>query len=161
MFKEPHRRFLEFLQSKSLKCTAQRLLVLDVMLSGKEHRSVEDIHGVSRRSDPSIGLATVYRTLKLLEEAGLILSHTYDAGVVHYEAVDMQGHHDHLICQQCGAVVDVLDEDIECLQKGLAERHGYVLCAHRMYLYGLCPACQEGGESGDPSKYLDQNGGGV
>ncbi len=141
MLKDPHRQFLDYLESHQLKCTTQRLLVLDVMLNSDRHLTVEETHVIAREFDDGIGLTTVYRTLKLLVEAGLVLSHRYKNDVIHYERADTSKHHDHIICQECGEVLEVVDDDIEKLQEKLAKRHGYALYSHRLYMYGVCPAC--------------------
>ena len=142
MQKNLQQRYLDFLRSKNLKSTAQRSLILDVVLHAQEHLTAEDVHARARDIDSSLGLATVYRNLKLMEEAGLVVSHNYEQAVTRYEILNDDEHHDHLICERCGAVMEVLDQGIELLQKRLAERHGFELSGHRMYLYGLCPECR-------------------
>lgn len=143
MYKEPHRRFLNYLQSKDLKCTIQRLRVLDVLIGEGRHLTVEEIHAIAREKDSSLGTATIYRTLKLLEDAGLVDHFDQGEGVVRFEVVDPSVHHDHLICESCGTVVEVLDRRIEKLQHDLAARHDFKLTGHRMNLYGLCRKCRK------------------
>ncbi len=105
--------------------------------------SPEELYRLVKKRDASIGQATVYRTLKLLSEAGLASQVELGDGVVRYEHKYGQQHHDHLICTNCRREVEVFDPDIEELQELLAERHGFVLTHHKMYLYGLCPECRQ------------------
>jgi len=142
MFKEPHRRFLEFLRSRNLKLTAQRSVVLDTLVDSCKHCTAEELHEKARKADPHLGLSTVYRNVKLLEEAGLVTAHNYEDASTRYEMCEPSGcRHDHLICDQCGAIIDVPDPEIEELCQRLAQNHGARLHGHRLYLYGLCSAC--------------------
>ncbi|MGE4504508.1 MAG: transcriptional repressor, partial [Desulfovibrionaceae bacterium] len=106
------------------------------------HVSSEELYERVKRTDPSIGQATVYRTLKLLEDSGLAEAVDFGDGVARYEPHTEGGHHDHLICEQCGKNVELMDPEIERLQEEAAKRHGFSLSRHKMYLFGLCDDCR-------------------
>jgi Fur family ferric uptake transcriptional regulator len=134
--------FQEFLAEKNLRMTYQRKTILDVFLKTKTHVSPEDLYNLVKKRDSSIGQATVYRTLKLLSEAGLASEVDFGDGVMRYEHKYGQRHHDHLVCEVCGKKVEVFDPLIEELQEKLAKKHGFILTNHKMYLYGICNKCK-------------------
>ncbi len=141
--KDPYAIFADFIARKSLKMTPQRRRILDVFLSEKGHVTSEELYQKVKRDHASIGQATVYRTLKLLADSGLAKAVEFGDGAVRYEIFYGQSHHDHLICEQCGVNVEVVDPAIERLQEEVARRHGFELTGHKLYLYGICPHCQE------------------
>jgi len=134
-------QFLDFLESRSLKSTPQRRLIVDIFLKSGHHLSTEDLYGLVREADNNVGQATVYRTLRLLCEAGLARELHFGDGIARYEPAVDDTHHDHLICKSCGKNIEVIDENIEKLQVKLAAKHGFTLTSHRMYLYGTCKEC--------------------
>lgn len=140
--KEPQAVFAEYLARKSLKMTPQRRLILEVFLSEEGHLASEDLYNKVKREDRSIGQATVYRTLKLLDESGLAKAVHFGDGVTRYEKKYGADHHDHIICEVCGKTLEVVDERIEKLQDELARQHGFELTGHKMYLYGVCADCR-------------------
>lgn len=140
--KDPHRVFSDFLVRRRLKMTPQRRIILDVFLADEGHLASEDLYEKVKTVDNSIGQATVYRTLKLLSESGLAKEVHFGDGLTRYEHQYGHDHHDHLICEACGKNVEVVNDDIERLQEELARQNGFVLTGHKMYLYGLCPACR-------------------
>ena len=123
--------------------TPQRDLILEVFLRCRSHITSEELYDRAKKRNRSIGQATVYRTLKLLSEAGIARVVDFGDGVVRYEHGYGSEHHDHLICERCGRHIEVLDERIEALQNRLAEKHGFKLTGHTMYLYGICRTCRE------------------
>lgn len=135
--------FQDYLAHNRLKMTPQRRVILDVFLAEEDHLSSEELYAKVKRVDPSIGQATVYRTLKLLAEAGFAWVVDFNDGVTRYEHQYGHAHHDHLICERCRKNIEVVDPEIERLQEDLARRHGFTLTHHRMYLYGLCPDCRQ------------------
>ncbi len=135
--------FADYIARSGLKNTPQRRLIAGVFLKAGKHVGSEELYDMVRRQDPSVGQATVYRTLKLLCEAGLATEMHFGDGIARYEPADST-HHDHLICRLCGKNIEVMDENIERLQVELAARHGFTLTSHRMYLYGECAECREG-----------------
>ncbi|MBU1002279.1 MAG: transcriptional repressor [Proteobacteria bacterium] len=144
--KEPQSVFSDYLAKSNLKMTPQRRLILEVFLRDQGHLASEDLYNMVKREDKSIGQATVYRTLKLLSESGLAKEVHFGDGVTRYERKYGSKHHDHIICEQCGKTLEVMDEEIEHLQEKLALSHGFVLTAHKMYLYGLCADCRKKGD---------------
>ncbi|MGD9609464.1 MAG: Fur family transcriptional regulator [Desulfovibrionaceae bacterium] len=139
--KDPFAIFAEFIARKKLKMTPQRRQILEVFLVEHGHATSEELYRKVKREHPSIGQATVYRTLKLLADAGLAKAVEFGDGAMRYEILYGQSHHDHLICEECGVNVEVVDPAIERLQEEVAARHGFALTGHKLYLYGICPAC--------------------
>ncbi len=133
----------EYLERHGLKHTRQRELILETFLGSREHVTSEDLHERVRASHPEIGAATVYRTLKILVDAGLANASTFREGVTVYEPDEE--HHDHLICLGCGEIIEFHCAVIERRQVEIARRHGYRLRRHRHHLYGYCARCQDKG----------------
>ncbi|MGH7895995.1 MAG: Fur family transcriptional regulator, partial [Candidatus Binatia bacterium] len=112
------------------------------------HFSVEELYGAVRRKNPRVGYATVYRTLKLLKECGLAAERHFDDGQARFEAVEEEAqHHDHIICERCGKIVEFNSEELERHQERIARFLGFVVSHHRMELYGICADCREGKRS--------------
>jgi Fur family transcriptional regulator, ferric uptake regulator len=130
-----------YVARKALKWTRQREVILETFLGSHEHLTCEDIHARVVKADPTIGLATVYRTLRLFVEAGIASERRFQEGVTRYEP--QQPHHDHLICVRCGSIVEFESDPIEELQEEVARAHGFRLLSHRHELYGACPRCRE------------------
>ena len=141
--KAPQEVFAEYLANENLKMTPQRRVILDTLLRKNDHLSSEELYALVKKRDASIGQATVYRTLKLLSDSGLIEPLDFADGVTRYEPCYGKDHHDHLICEQCGKNIEIVDEVIERRQEQLAKEHGFTLIRHKMYLYGLCPECRK------------------
>lgn len=135
--------FADYLADKNLKMTPQRRLILDTFLKHKDHLSSEELYAKVKERDGSVGQATVYRTLKLLNESGLIEPLDFADGVTRYEWSYGETHHDHLICDKCGKNIEILDDTIENRQEQLAKEHGFTLIRHKMYLYGVCEDCRK------------------
>src|SRR5436305_13107453 len=117
--------FLQHIQKKGLKRTAQRDLILDIFLRVEEHLSSEDLYRLVQKEDPTIGQTTVYRTLKLLSEAGLAREVRFGDGRTHYEHNYKQQHHDHMICSECGRIIEFYSEKLEAIQDAIADKHGF------------------------------------
>lgn len=141
--KDPRTVFADYICRNKLKMTPQRNLILEVFLEHPDHVASEELYDKVRERDPSVGQATVYRTLKLLSDAGIAKEVHFGDGLTRYEPDHADKHHDHLICEVCGRNLEVVDERIERLQDELAERHGFTLTGHTMYLYGVCPDCRK------------------
>jgi Fur family transcriptional regulator, ferric uptake regulator len=139
---ELKRPWREFLRKKHLNDSKAREAVVDVFLRVSEHLDLQRLYELARRRNPHVGFATVYRTMKLLEEAGLAEVRRFGSqkGAL-YEVAAGKSHHDHLICESCGTIVEFVSEEVEALQDVIAEHHGFVLSRHRHELYGLCPRC--------------------
>ena len=121
---------------KGLRMTDQRRVVARILSAAKDHPDVEELHRRAHRLDPHISIATVYRTVKLFEDAGIIERHDFRDGRSRYEEAPHQ-HHDHLIDMRSGKVVEFVDEEIEALQAAIAKRLGFKLVDHRLELYGV------------------------
>ena len=121
---------------KGLRITEQRRVIARVLSESDDHPDVEMLHERANRIDPGISIATVYRTVRLFEEAGILDRHDFGDGRARYEAAP-EAHHDHLIDVETGKVVEFVDPELEALQKQIAEKLGYRLVDHRMELYGV------------------------
>jgi Fur family ferric uptake transcriptional regulator len=121
---------------KGLRITDQRRVIARVISDAEDHPDVETLHKRASAVDPHISIATVYRTVRLFEEAGILDRHDFGDGRARYEAVP-EAHHDHLIDVETGRVVEFVDPELEALQKQIAEKLGYRLVDHRMELYGV------------------------
>lgn len=132
-------RLKRYLGQRGLRSTRQRDLIIDAFLRSHRHVNAEELHRVVRQRDPNVGVATVYRTLRLLTESGLATARYFGDGQASYEVADH--HHDHLICTSCGAIVEFENEAIEQLQLEVARRHGFTITHHKLELYGLCERC--------------------
>lgn len=131
------------LKKVGLKATVPRLKILQILESNKgEHMRAEDVYKALLMSDEDIGLATVYRVLTQFEQAGLVVRHHFEGGHSVFE-LDEGEHHDHMLCTSCGKVEEFMDEVIEERQKVIAEKAGYKITDHSLYLYGICPDCQK------------------
>lgn len=139
--------FQDYLNNRRQKLTPQRQAIFRVFAEADGHPSPEDIHRMVRAEAPGIGLATVYRTMHLLAEAGLARELKFNDGVARYEFKYGRQHHDHIICTRCQKSVEVMDQRIEELQTQLAHRHDFEMTGHKMYLYGLCSDCQNADKS--------------
>ena len=121
---------------KGLRITDQRRVIARVISEADDHPDVETLHERAAAEDSRISIATVYRTVRLFEEAGILDRHDFGDGRARYEAVP-EAHHDHLIDVETGRVIEFVDPELEALQKIIAEKLGYRLVDHRMELYGV------------------------
>ncbi len=137
-------RFVAYLQSKRLKNSQQRTRILDIFLGMPPHLTAEDLHRRVIKADPGIGLSTIYRTLKLFCDAGLAKQRHFQEGRSCFEQAVDHDHHDHLICEGCGRIVEFECQQIEDLQEQVATQRGFTLTRHRLELYGYCPDCRNG-----------------
>jgi len=141
---KPEEDILEkYLSSKGLKNSQQRLDVLRVFLETEAHLTPEELHALVKKKFKTIGIATIYRTLKLLCNCGLAKELLLESGATRYEHSYGHNHHDHLICTQCGKVLEVIDPEIEKLQEQLARKHQFYTERHRMEIYGVCRQCKK------------------
>jgi Fur family ferric uptake transcriptional regulator len=136
-----HKALSSYLDEHNLKHTKQRQEILDAFLAAEAHVSSEDLFRAIRETNPKIGFTTIYRTMKLLCEAGLAQERQFSDGVTRYEIE--QHHHDHLICIRCGKIVEFECEMIEDAQNTIAESYGYRILRHRHELYGHCADCRD------------------
>ena len=122
-------------QQKGVRLTDQRKLIAKVMSESKDHPDVDELHKRVNKLDSKISIATVYRTVKLFEEAGVVAKHDFKGNKARYEK-SPEEHHDHLIDINTGEITEFVNQDIEALQKKVAEKLGYKLGDHRLELYG-------------------------
>ena len=120
---------------RGVRLTDQRKLIAKIMSESTDHPDVDELHKRVSKIDSKISIATVYRTVKLFEEAGIVSKHDFKGNKARYEGVP-QEHHDHLIDVNTGEIIEFVNEDIEKLQKKVAEKLGYKLVDHRLELYG-------------------------
>lgn len=123
-------------EANGLRMTEQRRKIATVLEAADDHPDVEELYNRASRVDPRISLATVYRTVKLFEESGILDKHEFGDGRARYETAD-RDHHDHLIDMHSGEVVEFVDPEIEALQERIAAKLGYRLMGHRLELYGV------------------------
>ena len=121
--------------AKGVKLTDQRKIIAKVMSEASDHPNVDELYNRVSKIDPKISIATVYRTVKLFEEAGIVAKHDFKGNKARYEQTQ-QEHHDHLIDINTGEIIEFVNEDIEKLQRQVAEKLGYKLADHRLELYG-------------------------
>jgi Fur family ferric uptake transcriptional regulator len=121
---------------KGMRMTDQRRVIARVLSGAQDHPDVEELYRRAHDVDPHISIATVYRTVRLFEEAGILERHEFGDGRSRYEAAS-ETHHDHLIDVETGNVIEFVDDELEALQKRIAEKLGFRLVDHRMELYGV------------------------
>ena len=138
------KRFVEveqLLHTKGIRLTDQRRLVLRRAVTYL-HFTAEELVRDVQAIDPSVARGTVYRTLALLHEAGVVEKHDFRYGAPNYEVTFAKAHHDHLMCVHCGEIIEFQEPRVEVLQDQVVKRYGYQLLSHTHKLYGLCGACQ-------------------
>tara|TARA_B100000029_G_scaffold261244_1_gene257544 strand:- start:186 stop:596 length:411 start_codon:yes stop_codon:yes gene_type:complete len=122
--------------AKGVKLTEQRKIIAKVMSEATDHPDVDELYTRVSKIDAKISIATVYRTVKLFEESGIVAKHDFKGGKARYEELS-ESHHDHLIDVKTGEIIEFVDEEIEKLQKKVAEKYGYELVDHKLELYGV------------------------
>ena len=138
------KRFVEveqLLRSKGVRLTAPRQLVVR-RAATYLHFTAEELVKDVRAANPSVARGTVYRTLALLHQVGVVEKHDFRYGAPNYEMTFAKAHHDHLMCVQCGEIIEFQEPRVETLQQTIVSRYGYQLLSHTHKLYGLCPKCQ-------------------
>ncbi len=141
LVEELHRRLDVYMDKNGLRSTSQRRTVTEVFFRSTGHLSIEDLLAEVRDQDPKIGYATVYRTLKLLKDCGVAYERHFGDGVSRYEVAHEDEHHDHLICLDCGKIIEFENDEIERLQDEVAKKKGFRLKRHVHELYGVCADC--------------------
>jgi len=121
---------------KGVKLTDQRKIIAKVMSEANDHPDVDELYNRVSKIDSKISIATVYRTVKLFEEYGILTKHEFKGGKARYEELS-ESHHDHLIDVKTGEIIEFVDQEIENLQKKVAEKYGYDLVDHKLELYGV------------------------
>src|SRR5579863_2519404 len=131
----------ERLRDRGLKSTGQRDDIARVFFELSRHISAEELYAEVKKVNPHVGYATIYRTLKLLKECGLLSERHFDEGQARYEVAG-EHHHDHFICENCGKIMEFENDELEKIQQVVARRLGVTLTRHKMELYGLCAECR-------------------
>ena len=136
--------FKALLKKNNLKFTIQREVILETLYNSNEHLTPEALHHLiqERYPDLTTGIATVYRTLSLLEDSNVVTSLSFGAQGKKYE-LGAKEHHDHLICTECGEITEFVDEEIEKRQHAITDELGFKMLDHSMQIYGICKKCQD------------------
>jgi Fur family ferric uptake transcriptional regulator len=132
-----------YLNGQGLKATRQRDEILKIFIKAGRHVSADELYQLVKKFVPGIGYATVYRTLRLLSDAGLAHEQRFEDGFTRYEYNASDSHHDHLICTKCGTIIEFENEQIEQLQRDVALKNRFIVQSHKLELYGLCTECQD------------------
>lgn len=135
--------FEEYIRSQGLRKTVQRELILEVFLKTEDHLSSEDLYWLVQKNDPNVGQTTVYRTLKLLTDAGLAREVRLGDDRTYYEHHFDHEHHDHMVCTECGRVIEFFSAEIEALQDEMAEKFDFLPTHHSLRILGLCRDCRK------------------
>lgn len=140
--KKENEIFDKYVRSKGLRHTNQRDEIINIFLSTERHVSIEELHKLVRKKDPSIGYTTVYRTMRLLSKCGLCEEVDLGDGIARYEHKFGHKHHDHLICVQCGETIEVVKGQMEKMQDRLALEHSFLPIRHKLEIFGICKRCR-------------------
>ena len=140
---EEQARFEAFLRGRHLKLTEERRALLDAVLGWEHHFDADELHMGLKAKGQDISRATVYRTLDLLIQSGLVRKQSFGDQHAHYEAVRHNEHHDHLICLSCNKITEFFRPDLEALQDAICEEHGFRPLHHSLQIFGLCSACKD------------------
>jgi len=130
-----------YISENNLKITKQRRAVLKTFLECKNHISVEELYNIVLKTEPKVGLATVYRTLALLTKSGLALEMDFGDGQKRYESTHNIVHHDHMVCTECGKIIEFNHPLIEKFQEEVAKENGFKITSHKLDLFGYCQDC--------------------
>jgi Fur family ferric uptake transcriptional regulator len=136
-------RLTAYIREKGGLVTRTRMAVAEVFFDMEGHPGIEELIARVHRRHPGIGEATVYRTMRLLVEAGLVVPREFGEGFTRYEAIAELGHHNHLVCTRCGTIIEFTDPAVDAIHRTVTDRHGFVVRDHRLEIYGLCRACRD------------------
>ncbi|OGG05219.1 MAG: hypothetical protein A3F83_08540 [Candidatus Glassbacteria bacterium RIFCSPLOWO2_12_FULL_58_11] len=133
--------FIKFLRDEGYLVTRQRRRIAEIIFTTVGHLSVEDIQNILRQRKISASIASIYRTLDVLIKSGLVVQHRFGKRFKRFEAARQDQHHDHLICNNCGKVMEFKNDTIEELQRQVAKEHSFVITNHKLDIYGHCSKC--------------------
>lgn len=128
----------KYVKENGLRLTHQRRMIAQTFFESEGHLDLNQLHGLVQQREPGIGLATLYRTVRLLVDSGLASGSRLGGPAARYESALDDEHHDHLICVECGRIVEFCDDQIESRQDQIAREHGFRIVDHKMELYGVC-----------------------
>jgi len=134
--------FTEYLKINGLLYSEQREQLLDIFLKTEKHPTINDLYALVRKKHPQIGLVTVYRSMKVICDAGLARETDFGGNIKRFEHKYKHRHHDHLVCLKCDRIIEVMSPAIEKLQENLAKKHSFKAFRHRMEIFGLCRTCK-------------------
>lgn len=132
---------------RGVRWTTQRQVILETIADCTDHLTVEALHGLVKQRDDSVSPATVYRTVNMLVEMGVVSKRNFESASASFEWNLTKHHHDHLICTECGSVTEFEDDRIEAIQEEIAATFGFSLGHHRLELFGICSACRKNDSS--------------
>jgi Fur family ferric uptake transcriptional regulator len=135
---------------RGVRWTSQRQAILEILAASEEHITADELHRQVVAHDRTVSAATVYRTVNLLVELGVVSKGDFGASSASFEWKLTKRHHDHLVCMACGTITEFQNGRIEKLQDEIAKEHGFALSHHRLDLFGLCPACLRTAVAGKP-----------
>ncbi len=137
-------RYQRFLQANGLKSSKRRDLIFENIIQTADHFTADQIYQQMLAIDPEIGIATVYRTIRLLVECGILMEHTFGEKKGFFEVVATdQQHHDHLICTNCGRIIEFHSNIIEADQQRIGQQYNFQIESHKLEIYGICQQCQQ------------------
>lgn len=136
-------QFEAYLRTRKLKLTTERMAILQAIYRKKDHFDAEGLHADLKKAGGDISRATVYRTLDLLVQCGLVRKNSLGANHANFEAAREGEHHDHLICMSCQGVIEFFRSDLEDLQDRICEEHGFKLLHHSLQIFGICATCRD------------------
>lgn len=131
----------EYVRKGHIRQSVPREHIVRIFLETERHLSIQELHGLVQKKFPQIGIATIYRTMKIACDAGLAREIDFGEGNMRYEHHCGHEHHDHLVCIKCGTFEEIKNSRIEQEQEVVAKEYGYILVRHRHMLYGICPKC--------------------
>ena len=134
--------FKQYLKEKGMLVSKQREQILETFMKARGHLAIDDLYNAVRKKNPRIGLATVYRTMKVICDCGLAREVDFGDGVRRFEHKFHRQHHHHLVCIKCGRVIEVASGEIENLQKKLAKQHNFAPTKDTMKIFGICSKCK-------------------
>ena len=132
----------DYLKEKGLRLTHQRENIIKHFCDKNKHYTVEELYEEMKKEMPGIGFATVYRTLQLLVAAGFALERRFKDDVTRFEPLHKNDHHDHMICIECGRIIEFENKKLERLKDGVAKKHNFYILLHKLELYGYCEKCR-------------------
>lgn len=141
-YEKEQKKFEDYITCRNLKHSEQRKEILNIFLKSERHLTAEELYRMVKKRYPSIGYATIYRTLKLLCDCEISRELKLEDGTTRYEHLYGHEHHDHLICIKCGKFIEIISPEIERLQEVLAKAKGFILKRHRLQMYGICKRCK-------------------
>ena len=136
-------KLAKYIHEKKMNSSKTRELIADIFFKVDRHLSLQGLFVLMRKNFPRIGISTVYRTLKVLQEAGLAVERRFSDSETVYENYDSENHHDHAICLNCSSIFEFENREIEALQMEVAKKLEFVLIEHKLELYGYCKKCHE------------------